>query len=151
MSVKRISWMLVLGGLLISACSSSEPVVDTTPDTIVVGPTRWDEAETLDIDRFADTLPEVSDNVDHEVPEILMMSAADDSVRQEIQGFRVQVFSSVNRNETVAVEEQVRRWLTALDDVARDTLGQSQARSPGSIRLRYQASSARLAGLDTHL
>ncbi len=99
--------------LLLVGCSSSQPVVNTTPQVVVVGPSNWSEVEQINPANFPDP-PVVTDkDIVHDVPEILMTSSADDGVVEEVEGFRVQVFSSVDRIEAINAEESLRRWLNS--------------------------------------
>ena len=82
---------------------------------IVEGPSNWSEVENVDLSRYPET-PPVSKELVHEVPEILMASAADDGAEEIVEGFRVQVFSSVDRQEAVNVEEELLRWARSLEE-----------------------------------
>ena len=70
--------------LLLVGCSSSQPVVNTTPQVVVVGPSNWSEVEQINPANFPDP-PVVTDkDIVHDVPEILMTSSADDGVVEEV-------------------------------------------------------------------
>jgi len=112
--------------LVLAACSASSTVVDDRPAIEVVGPTSWSDAETLNVNAYPDTAPVSDEEVVHDVPASLMNSTADDGTTIEISGYRVQIFSSIDRAETATAEEQARRWLDSMDDVRRDTLGLSE-------------------------
>ena len=116
----------VLLALLVGAlagCSSGGGAVDRGPAVVVVGPTLWSEAEVLDVSKYPDVPIEQDDEIVHDVPASLMDNTADDGTLQEISGFRVQIFASIERSETVEVEERVRLWLRSLDEESRASLG----------------------------
>ena len=109
--------------LLLAGCTSSQPSVDPAPQVVVVGPSNWSEVEKLNPANYPDSAVVLDDTIVHDVPEILMTSSADDGVVEEVDGFRVQVFSSVDRNEAVNAEESLRRWLRTKTVVELDSLG----------------------------
>lgn len=116
----------VLLALLVGAmagCSSGGGAVDRGPSVVVVGPILWSEAEVLDVSKYPDVPIEQDDEIVHDVPASLMDNTADDGTLQEISGFRVQIFASIERSETVEVEERVRLWLRSLDEEGRASLG----------------------------
>ena len=104
------------------------PVVDTSTADLPqeTGPTTWAEVETVDLDRYPDVPPLEEDVLQHDVPAALMNSTADDGKIVELDGYRVQVFSSSEREEAVRVEDDVRRWLNNLPDARRKALGLSE-------------------------
>lgn len=61
--------------------------------------------------------------IEHDVPEILMTSSADDGVIEEVEGYRIQIFSSLEQHETIEREEEARLWLHSLGDEQRKALG----------------------------
>ena len=109
--------------MILTGCSSSSTVVDDRPVVEVVGPTSWSEVESVDVNVFPDQAPRSEEDIVHDVPEALMSSTADDGRIMEISGYRIQIFSSIDRAETATAEEQARNWLDSMNEVRRDTLG----------------------------
>ena len=73
----------------------------------------YDLRDTEDFDErpYADS-PALAAVVTHDVPESLMSGSADHGVRtvRNVQGYRIQIHSSLDRNSALEVEEQVARW-----------------------------------------
>ena len=120
---RHLLYVLALTLLVIPACSSSVPVVDPKVDDTPSGPTTWAEVETVDMTEYPDVPPVRETVQEHDVPLALMNSTADDGKQVEIDGFRVQVFSSPERDEAVTVEDDLRRWVSRLSDGQRNALG----------------------------
>lgn len=117
-----IASVLLLG---MTACAGPMPLTEV-PSTDVAaqqGPTRWSEVETVDVSQYADEAPKEEVVVEHDVPAALMNSTADDGKVVELDGYRVQVFSSSEREEAVRVEDEVHRWLNGLPAERRAALG----------------------------
>jgi len=118
--------------LLVAGCAGSGPVTDDVPDeteTMV----DWSDVEEFDASIHADLpLPEAPD-MEHDAPGALMNSSADDGIRVEVRGYRVQVFSSGQREEALDVEEEVRTWVNELSDAELERLGISRSISVYSM------------------
>lgn len=124
----RIGWFAALVLVLsASACTTSAPLVTDMPTEEPSGPTMWSEVEEVDMNDHPDQLPRVEEILEHDVPQTLMNSTADDGTSIELEGFRVQVFSSSEREEAVQVEDAIQRWLNGLSDGQRNTLGLPEA------------------------
>lgn len=115
--------VLLMAVTLLAACSSGSTIaVDTTaPDAPV--PTSWADVETADVPAFDETLPVMDRNVRHDAPDSLLLSLADDGIVEEVQGFRIQVFSSINRIEAIQMEESVEAWIRQRTPERRAELG----------------------------
>ncbi len=117
----------LLAALFMAACSATAP---STVDVLPVepeGPTTWPEVEEVDMNDYPDVLTAEETTLEHDVPQSLMNSTADDGTPVELDGFRVQVFSSSEREEAVQVEDEVQRWLNGLSEGQRNALGLSEA------------------------
>jgi len=117
------AFLSVLMCVFVAACSSSSPVVTDVQPEEPTGPTSWSEVETVDMNDYPDMLPDVDDTLEHDVPQSLMNSTADDGTAVELDGYRVQVFSSSERNEAAQVEDEVQRWLNGLSEGQRNAMG----------------------------
>jgi len=122
----RFPSLILLIAVVLSACSTTAPVVVDEPAAEPAGPRTWAEVESVDMNDYPDTLPRVDDTLVHDVPQSLMNSTADDGTQVELDGFRVQVFSSSEREEAVQVEDAIQRWLNSLSDGQRNALGLSE-------------------------
>lgn len=111
--------------VFLSACAVPAPLVIESPEEVVVGPTSWSDVESVDLGEFPETLPVVDARVEHDVPAPLMNSTADDGTIVEVDGYRVQIFSSAEREETADSEDAVRRWLSGLSEGQQNAWGLS--------------------------
>lgn len=103
---------LVLVALLASACATSRG-----PD-----PGANEEADALptpavDMSRYEDFDPspyeepnEADAAVEHDVPERLMSGRSASAGVATVQGFRIQIYSTLERSAAVQVEEQAKSW-----------------------------------------
>jgi hypothetical protein len=115
---------LLLGAIV--GCGVTETVVVETGATEVPLPTSWSDVETIDMSQYPDTPVNRDRTVVHDVPAILMNSAADDGILEKVDGFRIQVFSSADRGEAAQKEEEVRQWILGLSPDRRRVLGLSE-------------------------
>ena len=113
---------MLVGGMMISGCSGPAPLADET-GPVEEESVAWSDVETFDASEYADLPMPRPDPVDHDVPSELMESSLDDGIVMEVPGYRVQVFSSTERDTTLQVEEAVRSWLDSLTDARRAELG----------------------------
>ena len=95
---------------LIWGCASSER--STTVDvravpTPVVDISRY---ETFDPAPYPDTPLDTLAAITHDVPAHLMEGRAAEGLRSEVPGFRVQIFSSIERNAATEAQENVQTW-----------------------------------------
>ncbi len=91
-------------------CASSER--STTVDvralpTPVVDISRY---ENFDPSPYPDAPPDTLATVAHDVPAQLMEGRAAEGLRSEVPGFRVQIFSSIERNAATGAQENVQAW-----------------------------------------
>ncbi len=104
-------------------CASSGTVGRSDSVLEPLGPSNWSEVETVDISEYPDVPVVMDRSVKHDVPEILMKSQADDGVIEQVDGYRIQVFSSAVQNEAVQAEDRIRNWINALSQQRRNVLG----------------------------
>jgi len=117
-------WIVALVTVFFGGCSgpsrmANEPV-DVPEDTPVLD---LSSSETFDVAPYRDEAPRTRVVVQHDVPEALMQSRADAGVVQVVDGYRVQVFSSLDRNEAVMAEEEVSEWWKGLSPRTRAEYG----------------------------
>jgi hypothetical protein len=104
-------------------CASSKSTGMTEATSQEPGPTKWSEVEMLDITQYPDLPIEFDRRVEHDVPDILLNSQADKGVVEQVEGFRIQVFSSADRNEAVKAEDRIKEWFNSLTQQRREVLG----------------------------
>lgn len=119
------SWMASVLLVGIAACAGPMPLTEAPPTDVAAqeGPTTWPEVETVDVAHYPDVPPTQVLEIEHDVPMALMNSTADDGKMVELDGYRIQVFSSSEREEAVRVEDEVHRWLNGLPAERRAALG----------------------------
>jgi len=119
---------LIFGLMLVGAGCSSGPRIATdegTPEAPV--PAAWADVETADLSGRDVTPPVRTGMVTHDVPRRLLESRADDGIVEEVPGYRVQVFSSIDRNEALIMQDAVEEWIEDLDEERRAELGLAQS------------------------
>ena len=113
----RIPTLVALAVLIVTAGACSAPRIAEDGPTVPEPTERtldWSEVESFDAQPYADERPASQNSVQHDVPEALLQSRADAGIIQVIDGYRIQVFSSLNRNDAVQAEEGVKAWLRGL-------------------------------------
>lgn len=126
--LSRIVFVGILG-LFLAACSGSGSTVDRP---VVDSPSTRDvdlsSVETFDPAPYSVDAPSVTGEVLHDVPEALMSGSVDaDRTLRNVSGFRIQIHSSLIKDEAVAKETQVQTWWNNLSEGERPAgLGSSQ-------------------------
>lgn len=112
--------------LLLSACSSTEPVVEPTPTpTPEVPQINMADYEDFDPEPYRDTRPAPAE-ITHDVPETLMDGKAERRTSRTGQGYRIQIYSSQDKAGADRLTEQAMSWWRAekrngnLDDYANE-------------------------------
>lgn len=99
----------VIAILLLQACSGpARSVVPDLEPVVVVDTVR--APEPFDIAPYADEPATIDDSIVHDVPAILMRNSADAGQLHEADGFRVQVFSSLDLTEAASMEDAVKNF-----------------------------------------
>jgi hypothetical protein len=101
--------------VFLSACAGSREAadLDEEADDLPVPAVNLSEYEDFDPSAYEDGDLGPAGLLEHDVPARLMEGRADEGIRTEVQGFRVQVHSSLDKNAAVNVEEDAREWLSA--------------------------------------
>jgi hypothetical protein len=110
----------------LSACSGPAQQRNTEPqkDRFLVG-----EFETFDPAAFEDTPPPTGFEIVHDVPESLLEEEQKTTERtrpRQILGYRVQVYSSLDRGEATAIMNQVIAWWEGLPEDSNVSHGTKQ-------------------------
>lgn len=100
----------------LSACATSrgttdEPVDLPTPREEVT----WASIEDFDPEPYRVAAPEPT-TVEHDVPEALMENRADRDVVRSVQGYRIQVFSTLDKNEALEREIAAKDWWAGVEN-----------------------------------
>ena len=92
-------------------CAGAPATVSDGVSSSEPGPEEVVRYETFAVDAYAE-LDNEMDPLAHDVPESLMRSVAADGARyvQTIQGFRIQIHSSLDRATAVEAEQRVKSW-----------------------------------------
>lgn len=102
--------------LVLSGCSGPSEAEGESGPSAESDPQRSEETpdvaqyETFDASKYEVRLPEETAEIDHQVPERLLRGRADEEAKQTLQGFRVQVFSALEKQAAQDFREKVRRW-----------------------------------------
>lgn len=103
-----------------AACSGSgQARSDADHATVDAEPINLADYEVFDASSYEDEPARIETNVNHDVPIALMESRADAGIVQIVKGYRVQVFMSLDRDEAVTAEEEVRAWWESLTEEER--------------------------------
>ncbi len=97
---------------LLAACSSSREASRSTEpgDELPTPQVRYADFEDFDPSGYREPAPPTETAVEHDVPEDLMEGRADSGVRTTAQGYRVQVFTTLDKNVAVQQEEGAKAW-----------------------------------------
>jgi len=104
MTMNRLLVVLTLGLLTVAGCSSSKNATDDGTPPYYLG-----AFEDFDPDAYEDVTPPIEPAVvDHDIPDKLETPARISS--STVRGFRIQVFSSLNRTEANDAMQQAITW-----------------------------------------
>lgn len=102
---------IVCAGIL-AACSASASLTPVEqPDALpVAGPADVADFETFDPSPYREEPVPVQDRIEHDVPEALMTNRAGEGVEVQVDGFRVQLLSTVEKQEADQMFNTLRAW-----------------------------------------
>lgn len=109
---ERVGLVLaVMFMFFVSACATvgaaegePEEVAAEEEDVLVLA-----DYEDFDIEPYREGTP-TREAIEHDVPAVLMDGRASEGTVRTVQGFRIQIVSSVEKDEAVGAEEQVKNW-----------------------------------------
>lgn len=106
--------------VLLSACSGPrEATVPAEPaDELPTPAVRMSDYEDFDASVYREAVPEAAAALVHDVPDKLMAGNADTGVRSTVQGFRVQIYSTLDKGTALQQEEAAKSWWRANKDAA---------------------------------
>ncbi len=105
------AWLVAALVTVAGGCASSASI--SAPDTYAAPPLTVIETarhEQFDPSPWPDAPLDTLTAIAHDVPAHLMEGRAAEGLQSETPGFRVQIFSSIERDETVEAQENVRIW-----------------------------------------
>lgn len=109
--VKKTVWIGLLACILpLAACSSSKPAVNVDPVDM-----PEDLIEVFDPSPYADTPPPTEVEITHDVPAALMDGSrieTETRAPRRMPGYRIQVFSSLDRQQADQALQQALVWWT---------------------------------------
>ncbi len=108
--------LLPLLAFVLAACSSSQATTDPNPDPTTDTPTvTYDLADYEDFDAsvYPDA-PPPAPSLEHRVPQQLMDNRAGRGTTQTLQGFRVQVLNTQDKQDAIQLEEDAKAWWRSL-------------------------------------
>lgn len=115
----RRVWLLVVFSVLLSACAGPREATDPEDaDELPVPAVQMSDYEDFDPSPYREAAVEAAVDVEHDVPNRLMEGRADEGVTAQVQGYRVQVYSSLNRDEAIAQEEAAKSWWSSNQEEA---------------------------------
>lgn len=106
--------------VLVSACAgpreAAEPAEEAgelpTPAVVLA------EYEDFDPSPYEEDVIGPAVRLEHDVPAALMEGRADEGIRREVQGFRIQLHSSLDKDAALGVEEEARDWLGSAESTS---------------------------------
>lgn len=119
--MNRLTRFAIIGVLAVFGCTTPSPtIVDTTPRVDEDRRFDYAAAEEFDESAYADSMVSLG-SVEHDVPEALLSSEAAEGVVVErtVQGYRIQIHSSLERDSALRVENEVQNWWHSLDPSTR--------------------------------
>lgn len=103
--------LITLWCLLLASCATGARVNDVENTSVEIqAPISLSESETFDPSPYEDSPVYISGEVVHDVPRLLMESRADSGIVRVVDGFRIQIFQTLNRAEAISMEENIRNW-----------------------------------------
>ncbi len=117
MKARLQSLSIIAAAILLASCSGSQnaaegPVVDMPPVEAI----DLRSTETFDSTPYKIDTPAIAGSIEHNVPADLMSGSGNDDVTlRTVSGFRIQIHSSLIKDEAVQNETQVRSWWESLD------------------------------------
>ncbi len=112
---------VALGGLLLAACSGPARVTDDDTKDLEYYLDHIDQYEDFDETSYIEPPPVSTTDIEHDVPEMLMSGSASDESRtlETVEGFRIQIHSSLDKEGAVSAEERAKAWWSSLRADAR--------------------------------
>lgn len=104
--------LLLASLVLLGACAGSRDARGPAEpaDELPTPEVRMSDFEDFDPSIYRERPPDVAVTVEHDVPDDLMQGTADTGVRSTVQGYRIQVYSTLDKNTAVDQEEDVKAW-----------------------------------------
>lgn len=119
---RRLHWkasVVVILALFMAACAGPrEAVEEEGADELPTPAVRMADYEDFDPAPYREEGIRPGVDVEHDVPDRLMEGRADEGVQAQVQGYRVQVYSSLNRDEAIAQEETAKTWWNSNSEAA---------------------------------
>ena len=137
--------------LLLAACSGTntdrgrtqrEPVEEPSPDLQEI---VYADYETFDAAPYRDEAPEPQAEIRHQVPERLMEGRAAEGITRVVNGFRIQILSTADRDEADRMVERTLAWWRARQDTQREIMEEEAASLPEPAPPTAEADTSEMA------
>lgn len=122
--MKRTNWrtagLLACLMAVASACAGPREAADRgeEADELPTPAVVLADYEDFDPTPYEEEAVGAAASFEHDVPSDLMEGRADAGIRREVQGFRIQLHSSLDKDAAVQVEEEVREYLRGDSETA---------------------------------
>ena len=104
-------WFVVVLALFASACAGPREATDVEDTDDLPTPTvRMADYEDFDPSEYREEAVRAGVDLEHDVPERLLEGRADEGIRAQVQGYRVQVYSSLDKSQAVEHEEAAKTF-----------------------------------------
>lgn len=116
---KPHAWTVVLLTITLAACAGPREATDgEDADELPTPAVRMSDFEDFDPSPYRESdVGDVAD-IEHDVPEPLMEGRADEGIQAQVEGYRVQVYISLNRDEAITQEEAAKSWIESNESAA---------------------------------
>ncbi len=95
-----------------SACSGSRSAAGPEPSSAdtATEEIRLSDYEDFDVEAYRDRPPERTVSVEHDVPAQLLGGRVEQGVEQLVQGYRIQIYQSLDKEDAFERENEVLAW-----------------------------------------
>lgn len=105
----------VVVALLLAGCAGTRETTngDEEAEELPTPAVNMADYEDFEDDPYREPAPNTEVELEHDVPSGLMEGRADEGIRSEVRGFRVQVYLSLDKDAALQQEEAVKAWWEA--------------------------------------
>ena len=117
----RSALLSVSLAFLIVGCSGTSKTTTEDEKDLQYYLDRINEYEDFDEASYVDPPPVATTDIEHDVPDMLMsgMAVSNARVLETVQGFRIQIHSSLDKEGAVSAEERAKAWWGSVPEDAR--------------------------------
>ncbi len=113
--------LLAAVALLVVGCSGASKTTTDDEKDLQYYIDHINEYEDFDEASYVDPPPVATTDIEHDVPEMLMSGMAVSNARmlETVQGFRIQIHSSLDKEGAVSAEERAKAWWSSVPEGVR--------------------------------